>query len=372
MTENQKLAEGMVESLIARAESELNEWNYRMGIALEFIWRASDALHRPQWKRWVADWMDRFVQADGTVPGYRQEAYSWDLLAPGKNFFALYDYTHDEKYRKAMDHMWAEFQSHPRTGEGGWWHKKIYPDQVWLDGLYMYGTFLIKYASRWGDLKAAAKEMLFQFELVWRHTYDERSGLLFHAYDESKRMGWADARTGRCPCIWGRALGWYAMALVEVCDLLPSTRDFFAVRARLIQMANDLAKALIGVQDKASGMWWQIPDQGGRKFNYLESSCSCMFTYFLAHLAKAGYAYDPSACRRAARRGLDGIVRLKLVRSDDGQLHLKDICKSAGLGQAGEDSPYRDGSYEYYTRREPILTDNTHGTPPFILAALEA
>ncbi len=137
MTENQKLAEKMALSLMARADKELNQYNYRLGIAMEFIWRTSTTLHHPEWKDWVAKWMEQFVMPDGTVPGYDQSAYSWDLLAPGKNFFDLYDYTYDERYKKAMDFMWQEFKDHPRTPSGGYWHKKIYTDQVWLDGLSM-------------------------------------------------------------------------------------------------------------------------------------------------------------------------------------------------------------------------------------------
>ena len=371
MTENQKLAEKMALSLMARADKELNQYNYRLGIAMEFIWRTSTTLHHPEWKDWVAKWMEQFVMPDGTVPGYDQSAYSWDLLAPGKNFFDLYDYTHDERYKKAMDFMWQEFKDHPRTPSGGYWHKKIYTDQVWLDGLYMYGTFLIKYAKRWGDLKAAAKEMLFQFNLTYEHTLDPRSGLLFHAWNETKQMASADQTTGCSSYIWGRALGWFTMALVEVCDLLPSTKEFFAYRARLIELSNHLAQALVRAADKDTGMWWQVVDQPGRTYNYLETSCTSMYIYFLSHMVRQGYAYDPALYRKVARRAFSSMVRLDVYASEDGQLHLKDICKSAGLGRASEDSPYRDGSYEYYTRQEPRLTDNTHGTPAFLLAAAE-
>ncbi|MCK9302436.1 MAG: glycoside hydrolase family 88 protein [Sphaerochaetaceae bacterium] len=371
ITPYQMLSERMARSIIRRADVELTDYTYVTGLGLECVGRCASALHHEEWWTWVGEWFGHFLHENGELDGYSIEEYSFDQLSPGKCFFHLYQVTGNPKYKIAMDIMYQQILTQPRTQSGGFWHKKIYPNQMWLDGLYMYGTFLMQYASLYGDFPHAVREMVFQFDLMYEKALNSRNGLLYHAWDESRKMPWSDIHTGCSSCVWGRAEGWYCMALVEVLDLIPETKEFSAPRARLIELSNRLAQALFAVQDDESGLWYQVLDQGGRMYNYLETSASTMFVYFLFHMVHRGYAYHPEIVRKAAWMGWKGLLKYKVTSDEDGELHMKDICKGAGVGQYALDKPYRDGTYEYYTEREPKVMDNPQGTGVFILAALE-
>lgn len=351
----------MADSTIARFTALQEDWNYQWGLVLcgfEQVWRATgDA----KYFAYMQSNIDRFVQADGAIRGYRLEEYNVDRLNAGKVLFPLYAKTGAPKYKTALDLLRRQLDSHPRTKSGGFWHKQIYPYQMWLDGIYMADAFLAQYAHAF-DEPQAFDEVAFQITLLEQHTRDEKTGLLYHAWDESKQMPWANPLTGCSAHFWGRAIGWYGMAIVDVLDYMP--RDH-SQRDALIAILNRMCEAVARVQDPATGVWYQLLDQGTRAGNYLEASGSCMFVYTLFKGTRNNYL--PATYRAIAQRAYEGIVKQFIEVDSTGQVHLKNICKSAGLGG----TPYRDGSYEYYIH-EPIVTDNHHGIGAFILASAEA
>jgi unsaturated rhamnogalacturonyl hydrolase len=268
-------------------------------------------------------------------------------------------------------------ENQPRTASGGFWHKKIYPHQMWLDGVYMAEPFNARYTREFGRSNTADAvadtvanaiadvtayvDVVRQFVLVAEKARNPKTGLLYHAWDEAREQRWANPETGCSPHFWGRALGWYCMALVDTLAIIGQDPS-------LVKIARSLVEPILAVQDDASGLWYQVLDQGGRAKNYLESSVSSMFCYFLYKMLRLGYAEKSTetAIRNAANRAWEGLIRLKVKEDPSGELHLTDICAVAGLGG----TPYRDGSYAYYVG-ERISTDDFKGVGPFILAGIE-
>lgn len=369
------VAELLVSSMI-HAHTMPIRWNYVDGLGLECIYRAGKATSQDSWLDWTRRNFDNLFLQDGTIDGYDLQEYSLDQIAPGKAFFDLYLDTHQEKYRRTLDLFQSQLEQQPRTPSGGYWHKKRYPNQMWLDGLYMQGALKTRYAIMFlGDDECLAglSDLVGQFRLIYDRTYDQKTGLLFHAWDESKRMPWADEATGCSPSIWGRALGWYAMALVDVLAYFPDRPPFYSLRNTLRELCISVAQAVIRWQDR-SGLWWQVMDRGGERCNYLESSCSAMFTYFLLKLARLippTKQQEAPIFRNAGRRGYEGLFRDKVTKDADGYLHLHGICRGAGLGRSADSNPYRNGTFLYYCTQEPIVQDNWQGMAPLLLATLE-
>jgi unsaturated rhamnogalacturonyl hydrolase len=281
------------------------------------------------------------------------------MIEAGKLLFDLYDDTKDEKYRIAMDTLRKQLKEHPRTSEGGFWHKKIYPHQMWLDGLYMGAPFYARYTVQFEDSKNL-DDVAKQFELIQKHSVDNKTGLLYHGWDESKQMDWANKETGTSPNFWSRSLGWYAMALVDVLDYFPKDHP---KQPELVSYLNQLAEALTKFQHD-SGIWYQVTDMGDREGNYLESTGTSMFAYALAKGVNKGYL--PSSYLQVANKAFDGLTRDLIVVAEDGKITITQACAVAGLGG----NPYRDGSYEYYVN-ERKKDNDPKATGPFILAALE-
>jgi len=304
--------------------------------------------------------IDQFVAESGLIKTYEYDTFNLDNIEPGRQLLMLYQTTHDEKYRKAADALRSQLASQPRTHEGGFWHKRIYPYQMWLDGIYMAEPFYAEYALMFKE-PSAFDDIANQIIFLEEHTRDRHTGLLYHAWDESKVQKWANSRTGCSPSFWGRAMGWYAMGIVDVLDFLPLDHP---KRDQLIITLQEFADALVKYQDSTSGLWHQVVDQGNRKGNYLEASASCMFAYVFAKGAKKGYLNKEFL--RVAERVFMGVVKKLVTSDDDGLVSLHQTCESAGLGG----NPYRDGSYEYYIS-EPQRTNDFKGIAPFILAALE-
>jgi unsaturated rhamnogalacturonyl hydrolase len=236
---------------------------------------------------------------------------------------------------------------------------------MWLDGLYMAGPFYAQYISEFG-VPGDLDDVIHQFVLMESKARDEKTGLLYHAWDESRRQLWANPDTGCSPHFWGRAVGWYCMALVDTLDFIAETRQ--KDRAVLLTIANRLTAPVLACQDKESGLWYQILDQKGRENNYPETSASSMFVYFLLKMIRIGAVpvMDIPLVKDAALKAYKGLAARMLTEDDDGELHLRGTCKVAGLGG----KPYRDGSYEYYVN-EPVAVDDFKGVGPFILASLE-
>ena len=335
------------------------KWEYKVGLVLKAYERLYKATKNETYYNYIKNFVDTMIDSTGTIKGYELKSYNIDLINSGKLLFNLYNKTKDEKYIIALKTLKKQLENHPRTKSGGFWHKKIYPNQMWLDGLYMGEPFYAQYTVEFENGKNL-DDVAHQFELLHNHAFDKNTGLYFHAWDESKQMPWANIETGTAPNIWLRALGWYAMALVDVLDYIPKNHP---KHQDLVAYLNELAEAASHFQDE-SGLWYQVPNMQNREGNYLEASGSAMFIYAFAKGTHKGYL--PTKFETIANKGFDGLINKLVTVDENGEVHLNQICKSAGLGG----DPYRDGSYEYYLS-EPILTDNSHGLGPFIMAALE-
>lgn len=350
----------MVESTLQRYTLDDASWNYDHGLQVMAIQKAGEATGEARYLRFVSDWIDHFVQPDGSIRTYHIDAYNVDWINSGKLLFGAYERTGDERYRKAIEHLREQMRSHPRNTAQGFWHKQIYPYQMWLDGIYMAGPFLAEYASHF-DEPETFDDVVHQITLINKHTRDEKTGLLYHAWDESKQQRWCDPVTGRSRYFWGRGVGWYVMAIVDVLDFLPREQ---AHRQDLIAILDQTAAALVKVQDETTGLWYQILDLPDRAGNYLEASASAMFVYAFAKAVREGYLAQDYLL--SARRGYRGTLQNLIKIDSQGLLTLEKVCGGAGLG--GE--PYRDGSFEYYVT-ERIIPNDPKGVGSFVLAALE-
>lgn len=335
------------------------KWDYKIGMILTAYENLYHKTKNQKYFDYIKGYADVLIDNKGTFQKFDPTDHNIDFINAGKILFNLYDTTKEQKYLTALQTLRKNFDDYPRTQSGGFWHKKIYPNQMWLDGLYMGQPFYARYTAQFegGEkLNDVAK----QFELLHEHAFDKKTGLYFHAWDESKKMPWADKVTGTAPHVWLRALGWYAMALVDALDYFPKEHP---KQKDLIRYLNELATAVSKYQDK-SGLWYQVPDLATKKGNYLEASGSSMLVYAFAKGAHKGYL--PAKFEKVANIGFNGLIA-KLIKVDnDGEIHITQVCKSAGLGG----NPYRDGSYEYYMS-EKVVIDNSHGLGSFLLAAIE-
>ncbi|MFT3830110.1 MAG: glycoside hydrolase family 88 protein [Opitutaceae bacterium] len=306
-----------------------------------------------------------YIGADGAIATYSFDDFNIDMVTPGRALLGVYERQPEPRYRTALTTLRKQLAKQPRTSEGGFWHKLRYPQQMWLDGLYMGSPFLAAYGKAFAE-PAAFDDVANQILLVDKHLHDAKTGLYYHAWDEARKQGWADKTTGLSPNFWGRSIGWYAMAIVDVLDYLPPTQheleDINAVLRRV-------ADGLVRWQDPKSGAWWQVVDQGDRPGNYLEATASSMFVYSLAKAINRGYLprekYLPTV-----RRGYEALIR-EFVRTDSaGRVSLTRCCSVAGLGYTNSAGRARDGSFEYYIS-EPIVDNDLKGVGPFILAGLE-
>jgi len=336
------------------------KWTYDHGLVLKGIERVWINTGDKQYFDFIQRSMDHFVANDGSIRTYSLDEYNIDNILPGRNLLFLYKATRQEKYNKAATLLRRQLKTHPRTSEGGFWHKKIYPWQMWLDGLYMGGPFYAEYAATFNE-PAAFDDIAKQFILMERHSRDDKTGLLYHGWDESKQQRWADPQTGRSPNFWGRAMGWYAMALVDTLDYFPEKHK---QRAELVAILNRLAHALAKYQDPRSGLWYQVLDKDTAKGNYLESSAACMFVYALSKGVRDGHL--PDRYMQVAENGYRGILKEFVKTDTNGRLNLEGTVNVGGLGG----NPYRDGSYEYYLS-EKVVTNDPKGIGALLLAATE-
>lgn len=336
----------------------VGRWQYDIGL----LGMAIDRLNPVDEKygKYMKDYIDRFVDEEGNVNGYWIEEYNIDHINPAKNLITLYLRTGEEKYRKAMDPFIQQMETHPKTESGGYWHKKKYPWQMWLDGIYMASPFLTRYAHefdqpKWYDV------VTHQIRLIYEKTLDEETGLLYHAWDESRNEAWSDPVTGQSKHFWSRAMGWYMMALVDVLDYLPEDHPDYESVIQILQNTSD---ALVKVRDTETGLWYQVLDQGDREGNYLEGSGSAMFIYAFAKGAKKGYLDESYLA--LAEESFRSLVE-ELIEQENGTIRMTNIVGGCGLGGT---NPYRDGSYNYYVTEKRVVND-PKGVGPFILAAIE-
>ncbi len=303
--------------------------------------------------------MDQLVMEDGSVPRYDMEKFNIDYICPAKNVLLAWEQTGNEKYKKAIGQFIEQMEKHPKTETGAYWHKKIYPWQLWLDGVYMGMPFLAEYAKDFNDPKwfdVATHEVI----LTYQKTKDPKTGLLYHAWDESKTQRWCDPKTGLSKHFWSRAMGWYVMAICDILDYLPNNHKD---RAELISILQNCCDALVQVRDEKTGCWFQVLDQGEREGNYLEGSGTAMYIYAFAKGALNGYL--DAEYLDIANSAFDDMVKQFIIIDEDGLPSMINVCGSCGLG--GEKN-YREGTYEYYTTEKRVKND-CKGVAPFIQAA---
>lgn len=347
---------------IAVKEGQPARWDYEQGLvlaALERVWqRTADA----RYYAYILRDMNRFVGPDGRIRTYHPDDFNLDNITPGRALLMLAQQTETgrERFRWAADTLRRQLATQPRIQAGGFWHKKRYPNQMWLDGLYMAEPFYAEYSAVYHQ-PDNFDDIARQFALIEKNLADPKTGWLYHGYDESRQQKWANPKTGQSPNVWGRSVGWYAMALVDVLDYFPADHPR---RADLIGYLQRLMPVVARYQDARTGCWYQIPDQAGRTGNYPEASASCMFVYALAKGVRMGYL--PDSLLTNARRGYAGILKTFVEPQVDGSLTLNGTVSVGGLGG----HPYRDGSYEYYLS-EPIRKNDLKGIGPFILASVE-
>ncbi|MBN1766014.1 MAG: glycoside hydrolase family 88 protein [Sedimentisphaerales bacterium] len=340
--------------------SDRPKWSYTYGLVFKAMWEVYKKTDDLRIFNYIEGYYDRLIDDDGTIQTYDIKKYNIDNINPGKALIYLYDKTKKQKYKTAIMTLRNQMRDHPRTSEGGFWHKNRYPHQMWLDGVYMGSAFLAQYANYF-DEPELFDDVVNQILLMEKHARDPQTGLLYHAWDESRQQRWSNKQTGQSPHFWGRAMGWYSMAIVDVLDELPEEHP---KRKEVMAVLGRMFDALAKVQDSKTGLWYQVLDQGDREGNYLEATASCMFVYSMAKAVYKGYVEDKFL--NIAKKGYEGILNDLVTVDENGYVNLHQCCSVAGLGG----DPYRDGSFEYYIT-EKVRKNDPKGIGPFILAGLE-
>jgi unsaturated rhamnogalacturonyl hydrolase len=336
------------------------KWNYCQGVIGKSFLDLYDRYQLDECRNYVMRYADTMIFENGQIYGYKADEYSLDRLYNGNILFRIYQYKKNEKYRLALDLLRSQLNSQPRNSERGFWHQQIYPNQMWLDDLYMQAPFYAQYSKLTND-SLAFEDIAQQFLLIRKHLYDSKTGLYRHGWDESKQQMWCDSETGQSPVIWSQGVGWYAMALVDALEYFPTDHPR---RHDLIAILHDLATAIKNVQEPLTGLWYQLPDQPKHDGNYFEATGSCMFVYALLKGVRLGYL--DQAFFVDAKKGYNGIISQFIKTNHDGTISIIDGCIGAGLGG----KPYRDGSYNYYIS-EPKRENDPKAVGVFIMASLE-
>ena len=335
------------------------KWAYDQDVILQGIqglWRATGD---GKYFNYIQKSMDFFVD-DDNIRTYEYDDFTLDNIAPGRDLLLLYNVTRKKKYLNAVNILRKQLSSQPRIHEGGFWHKKIYQSQMWLDGLYMAEPFYTDYARTFHE-DADYDDIAKQFILMEKNTRDAATGLLYHGYDESRNEKWANKQTGWSANLWARAMGWYGMGIVDVLENFPVNHP---QRRELIRILNRFATAIAKVQDYKTGLWWNILDKPGKEKNYLEASASCMFVYALTKGVRLGFLNK--SFLPVAKKGYNGIIKNFIKTDTNGQMNLYGTVSVSGL----DGKPYRDGSYNYYTSEKVVIND-PKGIGAFLLASNE-
>lgn len=338
---------------------EPSSWNYIDGCMIKAILELYAITKEEKYLEFADNFIDYFVQEDGSIKSYDPEEYNIDNVNAGKTLFDLYKLTGKEKYRKAIDTIYGQVEKQPRTKEGNFWHKLIYPNQIWLDGLYMGQPFYMQYEVEYNNSKNC-QDSYKQFMNVYKLLRDEKTGLYYHAYDSSREMFWCDKVTGLSQHFWLRALGWYAMALIDTMDVMPESMT--AEKEEMGRIYKDLIDSMLKYQEE-SGMWYQVVDKGEVAPNYLETSGTAIFAYAIMKSVRMGYL--PEEYFAYGYKAFQGTCD-KYLSEENGELQLDGICLVAGLGG----KQMRDGSFDYYMS-EPVVKNEAKGVAPLILAYIE-
>jgi unsaturated rhamnogalacturonyl hydrolase len=337
-----------------------SNWNYELGTLLEGMDSVWLSTADPQYFHYIQSSVDALLAPDGSIPTLKPEEHQLDNILLGRQLLLLYGVTRNQRYLTAATFLYDQLAQQPRNASGGLWHKQRYPNQMWLDGLYMAEPFRAEYASISHHPQEFA-DITHQFVLMEQHARDPRTGLLYHGWDESKQERWANKQTGDSSEFWARGMGWYMMALVDTLDYYPANDPG---RAQLLAILRRAAAAVARYQDPDTGLWYDVVNKPHEKGNYLESSSACMFVYALAKGVRLGYlpqTYSPNA-----GRGYKGILSHFTSVAPEADFSLADTVKASGLGG----DPYRDGTYAYYIG-EKVATNDPKGVGAFLLASSE-
>ena len=348
------------DTIAYKSETKSYKWNYEQGFILEAFYRMWKESGEEKYFDYLKKNVNYYVESDGNIKTYKLEDYNLDNILPGRSLLHLYDVTKQEKYLNAAELLLKQIEGQPKTNEGGFWHKKRYPFQIWLDGLFMAEPFIAEYAAEFRKYELF-NEITRQFLLVNKHLRDKKTGLYYHGWDESKKQKWADPKTGVSPNFWGRSNGWFMMAMVDVLDYLPEDHPD---RKTIENMLKDLSAALLNFRDPETKLWYQVIDQGNREGNYIETSSSLMYVYCFAKGVRKGYL--PAEYLKIAKESYESVVSRYLIEGNDGLLYLQNTVSVGGLGG----DPYRDGSFEYYIS-EPVRINDFKGYGALMFASIE-
>lgn len=340
------------------------KWSYTNGLVLQAMSKVYEQTNNENLYDYIYDYANRMINEDGSIETYKLSNYNLDMIKSGDAIYYVYNKKQEPRFKMAMDILHKQMEGQPTTSEGGYWHKKIYPYQMWLDGVYMAEPFHAKYAKTFMSGNEATKvydKIVLQFDLIEKYNRDSETGLYYHGWDESREQKWANKETGLSQNFWSRGMGWYGMALVDVLDYLPENHES---RERIIKYLNQYAEAIVNYQDEKTGTWYQVLNLPDREGNYLEATGTSMFTYTLAKGVNMGYL--PEVYLENAKKAFQGTLDIFIEIEDNGVVNLNKCCGVAGLGG----NPYRDGTFEYYIG-EIIRSNDPKGTGPFIMAALE-
>lgn len=334
-------------------------WGFELGIVLcgmDAVWRST---REPAYFHYVQRTVDRLVQPNGTIDTYNPQAYSLNNILIGRELLMLYQATHQEKYQLAAKILRQQISTQPRTPSGGVWHAKATPDLMLLDDQFMLAPFYAEYAAIFHEPQDL-DDVVKQFALLEQHSRNASTGLMYHGWDESGTMPWANKKTGTSPSFWARGMGWYLMALADTLPYVPRSDPHHAVLLAMLQRA---CSAVLKAQDARTGLWYQILDEPGAKGNYIESSSVLMFTYAFAKSARLGNL--PPAYGIAARRAWKAI-QVRFVRTSEPEIEITGTVTHVALGA----TPADDGSSDYYLHA-PVVSNDAKGIGAFLLAGSE-
>jgi unsaturated rhamnogalacturonyl hydrolase len=335
-------------------------WNYIDGCMVCAFMEIAEITGNRKYSDFVEEFIDYYVNEDGSIRGYDKGKYNLDDVNEGRVLFPLYKKTGKEKYRLAIELQNSQLRDQPRTSTGNFWHKLIYPNQIWLDGLYMAQVFAAMYAKEFGGKDYS--DLLMQIKNVRKYMFDEQAKLFYHGLDCSRSIFWADKETGLSKNFWLRAIGWFTVSMVDIISIV----DDEGTKAEITKIFRETIDGILQYRHKESGMYYQVVNMGHREGNYLETSGSSMIAYAVMKGARIGAL--PKEYWQLGKETFDGIKERYLTISDDGTLNLSGICLVAGLGP--ENNTRRDGSFEYYIS-EPVVENDAKGVAPFVLAYTE-
>lgn len=341
----------------SKSEKSHTRWKYEDGCILSACEQLYQATQNTFYKDVIKHYMNYYITEAGNILTFEKETYNLDNIQSGKSLFFLYEETKEEKYKTAIDDLMDQLKTHPRTDSKSFWHKQIYPDQIWLDGLYMAQPFYTMYESKFNK-KENYEDIINQYKNARKFLFDEDKKLYYHAYDEAKIQKWANKTTGWSPNFWIRAMGWYFMSIIDTWEAMSDeNKDYKDFLKELITEAVD---GILPYKDPKTNMFYQLVDKPEISANYTETSGSSMIACSILKACRLKVL--PESYIEKGLEILNGIIEHKLLPLSDG-LVLTGICEVAGLGPGEK----RDGTIAYYLS-ENIVSNELKGVAAFSMA----